>query len=231
MKGDRCYVACIAFFNTGIITCHFPPWRWCIFLGGAWFILPSPAFIIVSGRLEWSRLMSLCRQATRATACLIRTLFFSYHSQIISRATTATCNHWGLCQDAFSSPTPHATSLTPVSQPLFSPSCSFSSSYQQHKDSSERKKWQHHTEEPNNCLHCWNSCSTSWVWPHLADSQRTHKPFSNVSLSSLYEDHMYSAANITFYTLHFTSDTQAFQPQDVFKKIIFTCCIYTQMWF
>lgn len=40
-----------------------------------------------------------------------------------------------------------------------------------------KEKWQHHTEEPNNCLHCWNSCSTSWFWPHLADSQRTHKPF------------------------------------------------------
>lgn len=103
-KGDRCIAASTAFYNPSVRTCHIPHWRWCVFIGGAWIILPSAAFIIVIGRLESGRLMFLRRQ--RATACLIRTLFFSYHSQIISRATAATCNRCGPCQDA--SPFPSA---------------------------------------------------------------------------------------------------------------------------
>lgn len=219
MKGDRCYVACIAFYNTSIITCHFAPWRWCIFLGGAWFIPPSPAFIIVSGRLEWSRLMSLCRQATRATACLIRTLFFSYHSQIISRATTATCNHRGLCQDA-SSPPP--SSLTPVSQALFFSSCSFSSSYQQHKDGSERKKMAASHRRAKQLpalleflLNFLSMTTPGWQPTH----PQTFFQFS--PFLAVWRSYVQCCYHHILH-IHFTTDMQAFQPQDVF----FLNCIY-----
>lgn len=50
------------------------------------------------------------------------------------------------------------------------------------------QKWQHLSEEPNDCLHCWNSGLTSWVRPHLADRQ--HTLFSHFSFPSLYQDHM-----------------------------------------
>lgn len=94
-------------------------------------------------------------------------------------------------------------------------SCSFSSSYLPHKDSTERGKWQHHNGEPNNRQHCWNSCSTSWVWPHLADSQHSHKsflPFFFPSPPQLYEYHMYSIAITTFNIYISPLARKAFRP-------------------
>lgn len=219
-KGDRCIVASVAFYNTSVIACHFPPRRWCIFLGGAWFIPPPPAFIIVVGRLESGRLMFLRRRTVRATACLIRTLFSSYHSQIISRATAATCNHRGLCQDASSScpptPTPTPAPSQTIQRPPRSFSCSFPCSCLQHNDSSEGKNGTHHDGEPNNSLHCWNSCSTSWVWPHLADSQHTHK--SLLQFFFLFTRRMkIICAVVVILHLHFTTSTQGF-------PVFFFCC-------
>lgn len=214
MKGDRCYVACIAFYNTSIITCHFPPWRWCIFLGGAWFIPPSPAFIIVSGRLEWSRLMSLCRQATRATACLIRTLFFSYHSQIISRATTATCNHWGLCQDAFSSPLPllpHSCLPAPLFLLLL---LFFLLSAAQRQLWKEKMAASHRRAKQLPALLEFLLNFLSMTTPGW---QPTHPQtfFQCFPFLAVWRSYVQCCYRNILHT-HFTTDMQAFQPQNVF---------------
>lgn len=125
---------------------------------------------------------------------------------------------------------PPLTHLPPPSQPATQPlflflSCSFSSSYLQHKDSSERgKKWHHHYEGPNNSLHCWNSCSTSWVWPHLADSQHTRESFLQFFFSPSPSPAVWRSYVQYCYhhilRLCFTTGTQAF-PAPVF---CFTYC-------
>lgn len=53
----------------------------------------------------------------------------------------------------------------------------------QQRELRERETAASHADEPNDCLHCWNSGLASCVYPHLANSQYT--VFSRLSLSFL----------------------------------------------